>query len=121
MVARAKHDFQKQCQAHGLHSTVAHGQRTWLAWVLSSDVKIPGEMKSKDYPKCVCVGGCVLGGTNKVYYGRCANGEADCETVGFFFKIGVAWGKAARANLNTQKYGLFCSVLKGECGKHRLF
>ena len=100
-----------------LHTAKEHG---WRGFSLQT-LKIPGEMKSKDYPKCVCVGGCVLGGTNKVYYGRCANGEADCETVGFFFKIGVAWGKAARANLNTQKYGLFCSVLKGECGKHRLF
>ena len=56
----------------------------------------------------------------------------DCKTVGFFLKIGKAWRKsptrAKRASLarlvpdllfdcfaylNTQKYGLFCSLPKG--------
>ena len=59
----------------------------------------------------------------------------DCKTVGFFLKIGKAWRKSptrakraslarthasfqifcltARAYLNKQKYGLFCSLPKG--------
>ena len=42
----------------------------------------------------------------------------DCKTVGFFLKISKEIDKAfqtfcltARAYLNTQKYGLFCSLL----------
>ena len=44
------------------------------------------------------------------YYVAC---ELDCKTVGFFLKIskeiGKAW-RASRAYLNTEKYGLFCSL-----------
>ena len=44
------------------------------------------------------------------YYVAC---ELDCKTVGFFLKIskeiGKAW-RAPRAYLNTEKYGLFCSL-----------
>ena len=44
------------------------------------------------------------------YYVAC---DLDCKTVGFFLKIskeiGKAW-RASRAYLNTEKYGLFCSL-----------
>lgn len=43
--------------------------------------------------------------------------ELDCKTVGFFLKISKEIGASfqtfyltARAYLNTQKYGLFCSL-----------
>ena len=44
------------------------------------------------------------------YYVAC---ELDCKTVGFFLKISKEIGKAWRASpayLNTEKYGLFCSL-----------
>ena len=44
------------------------------------------------------------------YYVAC---ELDCKTVGFFLKISKEIGKARRASrayLNTEKYGLFCSL-----------
>ena len=46
------------------------------------------------------------------YYVAC---ELDCKTVGFFLKIskeiGKAWRRSlTRAYLNTEKYGLFCSL-----------
>ena len=34
----------------------------------------------------------------------------DCKTVGFFLKISKEIGLTARAYLNMQKYGLFCSL-----------
>ena len=64
-----------------------------------------------------------------LYYG-CVVYVVDCKTVGFFLKIsqeiGKAWRKStlfktfcltARAYLNTQKYGLFCSLYMSLCAK----